>query len=96
MTADPMATGNESSSAPRCADVLYRKLVDGGLIYDGRSGRIHHLNETAAAIWEGCREGVPAHALVERLCERYEVEADVAAGQVRETLERFAESALLA
>jgi PqqD family protein of HPr-rel-A system len=78
-----------------CADVLYRKLVDGGLIYDGRSGQIHHLNETAAAIWEACRDGVPATELVRQLCERYDVSTREASAQVHETLNRFAQASLL-
>ncbi len=46
-------SGNECWRAR--ADVLYRKLVDGGLVYDSISTRIHHLNDTAAFVWEACQ-----------------------------------------
>lgn len=82
-------------SAAARSDVLYRKLVDGGLVYDSSSGRIHHLNETAAFIWEACQEGSAAPAIARRLCERYEVDETIADREVAQTLERFSRCELL-
>ena len=57
------------------ADVLYRKLVDGGLVYDSISTRIHHLNDTAAFVWEACQGGSRISDIVTQMCGHYESEA---------------------
>ena len=88
-------TQQPGARAAGCADVLYRKLVDGGLIYDGRTGSVHHLNATAAAIWEACREGASEADLVRRLCAAYDVDDATAADQVRSTLKRLSTEGLL-
>ena len=76
-------------------DLLYRPLVDGGLLYDARSGQIHHLNETAALIWEACAEGTEAPQIALGLCARYEVGPDVAGEQVQRTLDELTRAGLV-
>jgi PqqD family protein of HPr-rel-A system len=75
--------------------LLYRSLVDGGMIYDGESGRVHHLNDAAAQIWELCQGGATSAALAEALCRRYAVEEPRARADVEQVLRRFAEARLL-
>lgn len=76
-------------------DVLYRRLVDGGLVYDARSGQIHHLNETAAFIWEACAQGTAAASITQGLCARYEVGPDEAHQQVTRLLAALSRAGLV-
>jgi PqqD family protein of HPr-rel-A system len=75
--------------------LLYRALVDGGMIYDGESGQVHHLNATAAQVWELCQPGATSAALVEALCRRYAVEDAQAQADVGKILQHFADACLL-
>lgn len=75
--------------------VLYRALVDGGMIYDGESGQVHHLNATAAQVWEFCQSGATSAALAEALCRRYAVEGTQAQADVGRILHYFADARLL-
>jgi len=70
--------------------LLYRALVDGGMIYDGESGKVHHLNAAAAQVWEGCQRGASAAELAAALCSRYAVESGQAQADVEEVLHYFA------
>ncbi len=61
-------------------------LADGALLYDPEREQVHHLNETAARIWEVLAHGGTADDAAATLCDRYEVDperarADVAAVQ---------------
>ena len=76
-------------------DLLYRKLVDGGLIYDSSSGSIHHLNDSAALVWEASQEGCSAADIGDSLSARYEVDAGVAVGDAETILQRFLEAGLM-
>jgi len=67
-------------------NVLYRKLVDGGLVYDSRTRQVHHLNASAALVWEACREGIPARGLALALCERFQVDESTARADVASIL----------
>ena len=48
-----MATADQQRRWRTRPGLLYRALVDGGMIYDGDSGHVHHLNATAVLVWEG-------------------------------------------
>ena len=67
-------------------DVLYRELVDGGLVYDSRTRQVHHLNAAAALIWQACREGRSARDLAAALCERFQVDETTARADVASVL----------
>lgn len=75
--------------------LLYRSLVDGGMIYDGESGQVHHLNSTAAQVWELCQNGATSAALAAALCRRYEVEETRARADVEQILRYLADARLL-
>lgn len=77
------------------AGLLYRALVDGGMIYDGESAQVHHLNATAAQVWEQCRTGATREELTQALCSRYTVEPAQAARDVDQILEHLAGVRLL-
>ncbi|MBI2504935.1 MAG: HPr-rel-A system PqqD family peptide chaperone [Candidatus Latescibacteria bacterium] len=75
--------------------LLYRSLVDGGMIYDGESGQVHHLNASAAQVWELCRAGATSAVLAAALCSQYEVESAQAQADVRRIIQVFADARLL-
>lgn len=77
---------DDMSAAADDAGTTFRRLVDGGLLYDAAGDCIHHLNETAAVICEHLRQGLQEDAIVQLLLERYEVDAEVLRLQVRETM----------
>ena len=76
-------------------DLFYRKLVDGGMLYDGQHRRVHHLNATAAFVWEACQKGQGTGEMVRDLCRSYEVDDGSARADVVAILERFVDAELL-
>ena len=75
--------------------LLYRALVDGGMIYDGDRVQVHHLNASAALIWELCQTGASEAALAAALCSQYEVDRAQAQDDLRKILQVFADANLL-
>jgi len=76
-------------------ELLFRRLVDGGMVYDSRSRRVHHLNESAVVVWESLAERLPPAAAAARLCSCFEVNADRAAADVTDIVARFRAAGLL-
>ena len=76
-------------------DVLYRKLVDGGLVYDSLSTQVHHLNASAAAVWEACQRGSDLEAIAAEVRTRFEAEEEDVEEQVSAILKQFADVQLL-
>ena len=76
-------------------DLVYRKLVDGGMLYDSVEQRVHHLNATAAFVWEVCREEHQTAEIVEALCASFEVERERARLDVEAILREFSSAELL-
>jgi len=75
--------------------LLYRRLVDGGILYDDLAQEVHHFNATAALVWEQCNPGGRLADLVARLCERYEVDATRARVDARAILQELSRAGLL-
>jgi len=79
----------------RGSGLAYRKLVDGGMIYDREQKLVHHLNCTGASVWEGWQEGHSTEKIVQDLCLRYKVDLEVARVDVEQILAAFAASRLI-
>ncbi len=75
--------------------LAYRKLVDGGMIYDADQQQVHHLNGTAAHVWEACQQGRSCGEIARELQRLYEVELDSARADVKEILAEFAAARLV-
>jgi hypothetical protein len=75
--------------------LVFRKLVDGGMIYDREEKRVHHLNSTAACVWENCQKGRTTEQIVRDLCCRFEVETQPARADVESLLARFCQLGLI-
>jgi len=70
--------------------LAYRRLVDGGMIYDADHQQVHHLNSTAAHIWEACQQGCRCGEIARELQRLYAVEPDQARVDVEGILAEFA------
>ena len=77
------------------AELEYRGLADGGMIYDPVTRRIHHLNRTAALIWQLCQQGYTADAALQRLCDDFDVDPDRARRDLNAMLTEFGAARLL-
>lgn len=81
----PETSSTETSST----DPVFRRLVDGGLLYDADRECIHHLNETVALICEHWRNGLVEEEIVKVLTSRFEVEDEAAREQIRLALKQL-------
>ena len=71
-------------------ELEYRELADGGMIYDPQTQRIHHLNSTAARIWQACQAGRSRAEAVGQLCAEFEVAQEDASRDLERVLAEFA------
>ena len=76
------------------ADLRYRKLVDGGMLYDGEKGQVHHFNATAAQVWEACQGGEKTSEIVEDLCRAFAVDRERVQADVLKVLRKFVRAGL--
>ena len=76
-------------------ELKYRKLVDGGMLFDREGQQVHHFNETAAFVWELCQDGQTTAQIVERLRGAYALDDEQVEGDVEDILEEFSDSDLL-
>ena len=90
-----MAEQTPDHRRPR-EDLYYRKLVDGGLLYDEVSGHVHHFNLTAARIWESCQLGQTREQIVADLALCFSLDLESVEADVEATLTAFASSDLFA
>lgn len=77
------------SDAHGTQEPVYRRLVDGGLLYDPASGEIHHMNETAARVYEAWRDDADAAAIVQRLAADYDAPEEAIRIEVDAVLARL-------
>ncbi len=73
----------------------YRALVDGGMLYDAECGLVHHLNATAAFVWEGCQAGEGMEVLEGHFARQFSVDAAVARSDIERLIADFVENGLL-
>ena len=86
----------DNSTRFRIRDRLsYRKLADGGILYDGKSRQVHHLNATAAFVLEQCQEGKAFSEIVDSMCTTFEVKTKLARDDLKTILRDFSEAGLL-
>lgn len=76
-------------------EVLSAHLQDEAVLLHTGSKRYFRLNVTGAAIWKGLEEGLGPAELLDRLCERFEVEREAAERSLDDHLTRLCEAELL-
>jgi hypothetical protein len=67
--------------------VLVRELADEVLILDTVADRIHRLNPSAAVVWRMYEAGAEDLAIADALAATFEVSAEAALTDVRQTIE---------
>jgi hypothetical protein len=100
MSGDSAPCGRDQESAEgrpwrARGGLLYRPLVDGGLLYDAGQERVHHLNATAALVWEQCGRGARLCELVERVSQVSDVDDARARADVQALLGQLASAGLV-
>ena len=69
---------------------LATESVDGNLlILDKRHEKIHELNATASAVWQGLQEGRSTDSIVEEFVENFDISHEIASRDVSQTLKEF-------
>jgi hypothetical protein len=72
------------------------RQVDGELlILDTQANRIHQLNETATLIWQLSGTASSVEEIAGSMADTFEVDADIALGDVRRALDEFCAAGLL-
>lgn len=75
---------------PRRREGLMELDLDDGLIlYDPQTSLVHHLNPSAAVVWQGVRGGRPVGALVREIAEVHGLDAEEAGEQIRGLIRRL-------
>jgi hypothetical protein len=59
--------------APASADIVSRRVGDGGVLVDLRTNEIFELNDTGMRIWELVVEGLDLDRMAARLVEEFDV-----------------------
>lgn len=90
-----MAAGQGADPPRLRQDLVYRPLVDGAMVYDGRTRLVHHLNASATLVWEAVSQGKCMREVAALLAERYEVAAEVSVADVVNTVSMLGEAGLL-
>ncbi len=95
-----MSSGEEQKQQQEPAgspdpDVVARRIDSGTVLINLRTNKIYELNSTGTRIWELLGEGGDRTAIVEQLLQEFDVEADVAAQAVDDTVEQLEREGLL-
>ena len=77
------------------ADVTLQRVGREAILHDGRNGKAHVINGSAAQLWELC-DGRPFDELVAAFAALYGREPETVAEDVRKTLTNFQAMGLLA
>jgi hypothetical protein len=77
------------------ADLQYRELEDGGVVYDTNAERIHTLNLAAAYIWNCCDGSRTVSEIASELHEQADVSRERALKDTSEAVEYFEREGLL-
>jgi PqqD family protein of HPr-rel-A system len=81
---------------PRIREDLATAELDGeAVIYDERSGDLHHLNPTATIIFSMCDGTSTVREMSGEIAEAFGVPADDVERQIRSLLKEFREAGLL-
>jgi hypothetical protein len=70
------------------ADVTLQRVGREAILHDGRNGKAHVINGSAAQLWELC-DGRPLDQLVQAFAALYAREPQTVADDVRKTLDGF-------
>lgn len=72
-----------------CADVVFRRLGDTGVLVHLGTNEIFEINDTGARIWELLGEGHPIDAIAGTLASEFEIDASTAKTECRELFDEL-------
>lgn len=76
-------------------DVMVAEIGGEAVLLHAVSKRYYRLNETGAAVWSGLEQGLESSAIVDRLCETFDVPLADAAAEVERLLRDLAAHELI-
>jgi PqqD family protein of HPr-rel-A system len=81
---------------PKVREDLTVAILDGeAILYDGRTGEIHHLNPAATVVLELCDGTATTAEIAREIAEAYGEAPDVIERQIRGVIRKFRRSQLL-
>ena len=76
-------------------DIIWRRIGDEIVVIKDDGLSTHVLNKTAAHIWEMCDADCGLDEIVASLCERFDVNQEVASADIKEVVEKLAQIGIL-
>lgn len=77
-------------------DVVFRRLEGGGVLVDLTTNQIFELNDTGARVWELLTRNPSLREAADQIALEFDVDVDVAMGQIRDLVDSLAGEGLLA
>lgn len=95
MTTTPWTSRHARINAPRRReDVTIESIGEDRIVSDPSSGATHHLNATAAMVWQWCDGNTMTRAMARRLTRHFDVDFETALDHVDQLIATFALSNL--
>jgi PqqD family protein of HPr-rel-A system len=85
----PPMTVPQSYRPAKCADVLELDMGDGLILYNHDSSLVHHLNPSAALVWQLCDGDASVSQLATEIAEEYALKAPEVLEQVSAVIAEF-------
>jgi hypothetical protein len=85
---------NEPRYAPS-PDVMVAEIGGEAVLLHAVSKRYYRLNETGAAVWSGIEQGLESSAIVDFICDTFDVRPSDAAAEVQRLLRDLAAHQLI-
>jgi hypothetical protein len=79
----------------KAEDIIWRRIGDDIVVIKDDGLSTHILNKTAAIIWEMCDGKRGIDEIVASLCERFDVSAEEARADTRETIENLTKAGII-
>jgi hypothetical protein len=92
------ATRGDAASppfAPASADIVVRRVGDGGVLVDLRTNAIFELNDTGMRVWELIVDGLDLEAMAARLADEFDVSAADGLAACRQLVDELRAAGLL-
>jgi|WetSurMetagenome_2_1015567.scaffolds.fasta_scaffold185657_2 hypothetical protein len=83
------------STVTRNEDIIWRRIEDKVVLIGKEGATIHTLNRTASHIWDLCDGVNSPNEIAANLCERFDVPAEEAIADVRETINKLEQMGLI-
>lgn len=76
-------------------DCIYRVIDNEAVIFSEEGQWIHELNSIGVEIWELCEGVLSFQAIVDKICDEYEIEREVAEADILSFIEELSKKGLI-